>query len=141
MWFKDVFERNYFIVRHELSFFTDSLIRIKKGLKWNHWTDSKQNYKNCCCCWNRNWAFLQFPSTQALTEELWNDDEEEEVTGKNSFRPRKTFEAGFCSNVYMLAMKNSSSKHLNTVVNFINILWAAFAPIFLRKKITKPNCN
>jgi len=28
-----------------------------------------------------------------------------------------------------------------TIVNFINILRAAFAPIFFRKKITKPNCN
>jgi len=27
------------------------------------------------------------------------------------------------------------------VVNFINILQAAFAPIFLRKKIAKTNCN
>jgi hypothetical protein len=27
------------------------------------------------------------------------------------------------------------------VVNFINILQAAFAPIFFSQKITKPNCN
>jgi len=27
------------------------------------------------------------------------------------------------------------------VVNFINILQAAFAPIFLCQKIAKPNCN
>jgi len=28
-----------------------------------------------------------------------------------------------------------------TVVNFTNILQAAFAPIFFSQKITKPNCN
>jgi len=27
------------------------------------------------------------------------------------------------------------------VVNFINILQGAFAPIFLSQKITKPNCD
>jgi len=30
---------------------------------------------------------------------------------------------------------------LTIVVNFINILLAAFAPIFLHQKITKPNCG
>jgi len=30
---------------------------------------------------------------------------------------------------------------LTPVVNFIDILWATFAVIFLHQKITKPNCN
>jgi len=30
---------------------------------------------------------------------------------------------------------------LTPVVNFINILQAAFAPILLHQKNTKPNCN
>jgi len=30
---------------------------------------------------------------------------------------------------------------LTPVVNFINILQAAFEPIFFRQKVIKPNCN
>jgi hypothetical protein len=30
---------------------------------------------------------------------------------------------------------------MRPVVNFINILLAAISPIFLRQKITKPNCT
>jgi hypothetical protein len=37
-------------------------------------------------------------------------------------------------------VKKSKIKKSN-LVNFINILQAAFAPIFYRQKIIKPNCN
>jgi len=44
----------------------------------------------------------------------------------------------------LLSYKKQASKilmKLTAVVNFINDLKAAFAPIFFCQKITKPNCN
>jgi len=90
--------------------------------------------------------------------------------GQSNLRPRlqqrsgvnftNIYEQLFCSKVFFEAFfylqlglviflmeeywrKNASKilVKLTTAVNFIKILQAAFAPIFLCQKITKPNCN
>jgi len=43
--------------------------------------------------------------------------------------------------VFELGATPMSAVNFVPEVNFINILRAAFSPIFFRQKITKPNCN
>ncbi len=90
-------------------------------------------------CWTNCWDKLQFCQTHRTVSLFWTI---------LSFAVVWSSLVGLClgdrNRTRWRSLGNSASLYPSkrfSIISFTNILWAIFVPIFLRQKITKPNCN